>query len=86
MLENQAGKSRIAVVTGRALGKAVKRNRAKRLIRAALHNYIDDIQPGWDIILIARQPFLLADLPAAKKSLEFLLERANLLIESDDHA
>jgi len=85
-LVDRVGKSRFAVVAGRALGSAVKRNRAKRLIRAALLPYIENVKPGWDILLIARQPFIHTDLSTAQKTLEILFKRADLLITSDEHA
>jgi len=85
-LANQVEYSRFAVAAGRALGGAVQRNRAKRLIRAAIDPYIENTKPGWDIILIARRPFLRADLEAARKTLGVLLDRANLLLKPNDHA
>lgn len=84
VLANQVGHTRVAVIAGRALGKAVKRNRAKRLIRAAISPYIEIIKPGWDLLLIARRPFAQTDISSAKEILEILLARANLIINLDD--
>lgn len=76
--------SRFGVVAGRTIGKAVKRNRAKRLMRAAINPYIEAIKPGWDIMLIARQSFSRAELTTAQSALKILLERAKLLNNPDD--
>ena len=40
------------VTASRAIGSAVKRNRAKRRMRAALGEF--DLRSGWDLILVAR--------------------------------
>jgi ribonuclease P protein component len=49
--------TRVGYITSRALGKAVKRNRARRLLREAMRRLADRLPPGWDIVLIA-QPSL----------------------------
>ncbi len=85
ILANQVGPTRIAVIAGRSLGKAVKRNRAKRLIRAALLPYLEFLKPGWDILLITRQPFAQTDLSTAQEILGILFKRANLIKNFDDN-
>ena len=77
----KAGKdpiSRFAVTAGRSVGKAVQRNRAKRLLRAALQEVIDDIQPGYQGILIARKPLLEASCQETSLALRSLLQRAGI--------
>ena len=46
------------VAAGRSVGKAVQRNRAKRRLRAAIQPALPNAAPGWDVVLIARQPLL----------------------------
>jgi ribonuclease P protein component len=77
----KAGKdpiSRFAVTAGRSVGKAVERNRAKRLLRAALQDVIDDIQPGYQGILIARKPLLDANCQETSQALKTLLQEAGI--------
>jgi ribonuclease P protein component len=76
--------SRFAVSAGRSVGNAVERNRAKRLLRAAIQPLIPSILPGWDILLIARRPLARVKCQDAQKALIVLLKRANLLKESQD--
>jgi ribonuclease P protein component len=45
---------RIAVIAGKRLGAAPRRNRAKRLIREAVRQS-DARWPGYDVLLIARE-------------------------------
>ncbi len=72
---------RIGVSAGRSVGNAVQRNRAKRLIRAAMQPHLSEIKPGWDMTLIARQPLEQATFDEAHIALLSLLRRARLLQE-----
>ncbi|MGI5819990.1 MAG: ribonuclease P protein component [Armatimonadota bacterium] len=49
------GPSRFAVVAGRRIGTAVRRNRARRRIREALRLMVPEIRGGADVVLAARQ-------------------------------
>lgn len=51
---NKLGTKRIGITTSKKIGGAVKRNRAKRVIRAALASVVPEILPGWDIVVVAR--------------------------------
>ena len=44
--------ARYGVTASRAVGGAVRRNRAKRRMRAAMHDF--ELNPGKDLILVAR--------------------------------
>jgi len=68
--------TRAGYVVSRAVGKAVKRNRARRLLREAMR-----LLPGWDIVLIAQPP--IAD-PKTRMAhvydeLIWLLDKARLI-------
>jgi len=74
---------RVGIVAGRKLGKAVQRNRAKRLLRAALQSFLPFLaQQPVDIILIARPALLQASFVEIRQALESLLRRAHLLLPS----
>jgi len=72
------GRLRVGVTAGRAVGGAVQRNRAKRLLRESMRMLIPDVQTGWDLILIARQPLLDATFEQVKAAILNLLRRAYL--------
>lgn len=80
-LPNETGRLQIGVTASRSLGGAVQRNRARRLLREALRPRLSEIKPGWDLILIARQPLLAASFQALQASLEVLLHRGQLYRE-----
>jgi ribonuclease P protein component len=71
--------SRFAVTTGRSVGKAVQRNRAKRLIRAVFTAYQKSIDSGWDLIFIARVPITEASYLDVQAAIESLLAKAHLI-------
>lgn len=54
VLRNRAGISRYGITVSKKVGKAVKRNRAKRIITAALLDNLPEIREGWDIVFVAR--------------------------------
>jgi len=75
--------TRFGVAAGKTVGRAVQRNRAKRLLREALRALIPMIKPGWKVILIARNPLLNAKFVDIQASLRTLFTRANLLIDGN---
>lgn len=76
--------ARVGVTAGRWVGGAVKRNRAKRLLREAMRILYPQILPGNELILIARNPLSFANLMETESALAGLLHRANLISEPYD--
>ncbi len=74
---------RIGLAAGRAVGTAVGRNRAKRLLREAMRPLLPSLTPGWDLILIARPGLASATLAETRQALDMLLRRARLLSPND---
>ena len=75
---------RVGVSAGLAVGNAVKRNRAKRLLRAAMSGLLDETVQGSELLLIARSPLPQADLLQTRAALSNLLKRAGLLTQTHD--
>lgn len=71
--------SRLAVITSKRLGNAVKRNRARRLLREVFRLHQHDLNQPLDIVLIARQS--IADKKLAQVEEDFLtvLRRGGLV-------
>ena len=76
-LPNGLSLSRYGFSVSKRVGKAVTRNRVKRLLREILR--LAPLEPGWDIIFIARPAAATTRYAELKKSVENLLSRAKLL-------
>lgn len=53
-LKNNQNKKRLGITVNKKIGKAVIRNRAKRVLREAYRHLEADIKSGYDIILVSR--------------------------------
>ncbi len=69
----------VGVSAGLAVGNAVKRNRAKRLLRAAMSDLLPATAGGSDLLLIARAPLPTVKLLETRQALTTRLTRAGLL-------
>ena len=81
VLPNELACSRFGFSVSRKIGKAVQRNRVKRLIREAVRLRLKEIAKGWDVVFIARPPIQEADFHQVSRAVEDLLRRARLLGE-----
>jgi len=81
-LSNQLSLSRYGLLVSKRVGKAVTRNRVKRLLREVLR--LTPLEPGWDIIFIARSRAGSASYAELEKSVVSLLSRARLLRKEDE--
>lgn len=51
---NKLSLDRLGITTGKKIGNAVKRNRARRIIRAAYRECEKDFPIGYDVVFVAR--------------------------------
>jgi ribonuclease P protein component len=77
-LANELQRPRIGVAAGRSVGNAVKRNRAKRLLREGMRPLLTEIQPGHDIVLLGRTAINQASGAEVHQALAALVQKASL--------
>jgi len=71
--------NRYTVIAGKRCGKAVQRNRLKRLVREALRGYHPYLQPGFDIAIVCRGTLdEMPTLASAQQALHTTFSRARL--------
>ena len=79
VLPNGLDISRAGFVTSRRIGKAVVRNRARRRLSETIRLMWDLIEPGWDIVWIARPAINEADFASLQQASVRLLRRVKVL-------
>lgn len=77
--------NRYTVIAGKRCGKAVQRNRLKRLVREALRGYHPYLETGYDIAVICRGTVEeMPTLEHAQKTLAGIFKRCSLLRDPED--
>ena len=75
---------RFGIQAGKTVGNAVRRNRAKRMLRSAIQKYLPALRGGWDAIFIARSALNEADWIEIHTAVSELLFRAGILQEAEE--
>ena len=78
---NRLGVNRVGITTGKKLGHAVVRNRARRRLREVYRINEAMFKPGYDIVVVARHRCIDGDFRKLTQGYLSLAEKAGLLQE-----
>lgn len=53
-MKNRSEQVRIGITSSKKIGKAVVRNRSRRVIREAFREISSQVRPGYDLVFVAR--------------------------------
>ena len=76
---NELDRTRYGISTGRRVGNAVIRNTVRRRLRAILRKLEGQVEPGWDILLVARPAAAQAPQADLEQAFERMMSSAGLL-------
>lgn len=82
VIKNRYGFTRFGITSSKKVGNAVKRNRARRVLRQSVRNIGFDMTQGYDIILVARAKTAYVKQQHVEAQLRVLAKQAGL-IEND---
>ena len=71
--------NRLGLTVGKSVGKAVMRNRMKRLMRESYRLMEDKIGTGYDFIIVARNRAIGKTQSQIQKDIEFSMRKAGLV-------
>ena len=80
--KNNLGYDRRAFLASKKVGKAVSRNRARRLMKESVRQLEGHFASGYDYIFIARNTITKSKCADVKKSIEAALKRSGILPKS----
>ncbi len=79
VIKNRYGFTRFGITSSKKVGNAVKRNRARRVLRQSVRNIGFDMTQGYDIILVARAKTAYVKQQQVEAQLRFLAKQAGLI-------
>ncbi|MBE6890419.1 MAG: ribonuclease P protein component [Ruminococcaceae bacterium] len=82
--QNNLHKNRLGLTSTKKIGCAVKRNRARRVIREAYRLLEDRLKVGYDIVIVARTKATSVTMFAVKSDLERAFRTAGLIRVSEN--
>lgn len=80
VLKKKYGTSRVGITTGKKIGKAVQRNRARRIIMSAYKELYPRINGSYDIVFVARGRAPYVKSTDVLRCMEKQLKRAGVII------
>ncbi len=84
--KNRQSKTILGITVSKKRGKAVERNRAKRIIRAAFRTYYGQVKKGYILVAVARQGCMNSTSAVVGNQLYNLLVGAALLCDTAEES
>lgn len=84
VLSNGLPVTRLGITASRKAGKAVKRNRMRRLIRENARILYNRLEKGFDVVIVARKTEKIVNLDIVGRELRYLLRKLELLKDKDN--
>lgn len=79
-VKNGSKAGRFGITASKKIGKAVKRNRARRVIKEAYRSIFPRIKGGYDVVFVARGKTCEVLMDEVKKSMIWQIKKAGLWI------
>lgn len=76
---NRIGQVRFGITTGKKIGIAVERSRARRVIRAAFREMASDVTEGVDLVFVARRKTCFVKMQEVAADMRIQLKKAGVL-------
>lgn len=81
--KNHTGVTRIGITVGKKIGKAVVRNRCRRIIYEAIRHLMPSVKQGYDLVFVARNRCIPLKSTQVQQIMEDLLKKLNVMVTSD---
>ncbi|GAA6514882.1 ribonuclease P protein component [Merdimmobilis hominis] len=78
-VKNRKGRARVGITATKKIGKACKRNRARRIIREAYRQMEPTVVKGWDIVFVARGRTTQVKMQEVQRVMDKQLQKLGLL-------
>jgi len=77
--KNKLQTNRLGITSAKKIGKAVKRNRARRLIRVAFRSLLPQLNAYYDFVIVARTRCVFASSTQVTEDMKACFEKAGIL-------